>query len=80
MKKRKLTIRIQCLVILAICLIAVLGILAEPSDSVEGNAWYAIMITSKAVGFGAAILAGKLYKAWGLKNAMPREFENLFND
>ena len=65
--------------LLVLCVVCCLGVFAVPDDELPMLTWLWVLVTTKAVGFGAGYMYAKLYNRWDAKNVIP-ELTNLSND
>lgn len=66
-------------VLFALAVIAILGIFAVPIDGQPLIQWLYVLVSSKAIGFGAIYIVAKLTKRWEKKGTIP-ELMNAVNN
>lgn len=77
MKKILTNYRYYVLVVLAF--VATIGILSAPIDSLPVANWYYTLISSKAIGFGAAYIMARLIKRWEKLGTIPELIDAVNN-
>ena len=76
---KKILTNYRYYVLFALAVIAILGIFAVPIDRQPLIQWFYVLISSKAIGFGAIYIIAKLTKRWKKKGTIP-ELMNAVNN
>lgn len=76
---KKILANYRYYVLFALAAIAIMGIFAVPIDGQPLTQWLYVLVSSKAIGFGAIYIIAKLTKRWKKKGTIP-ELMNAVNN
>lgn len=55
----------------AIGIITAIGLFSEPSEDLDMSYWFAVLLATKAIGFGAGFALFRLVSYWEKQNLIP---------